>query len=90
VDSACAASPSAAPPRFLRGRILMQRGEFEKARQAFEEALSLEHPPVKCLPYLAECAFRQRNFALVRAVIRTFNEHARGHAALHPVVDVWR
>lgn len=90
VDRACAANASVAPPRFLRGRILMQRGEFETARLAFEEALSLQHPPIKCLPYLAECAFRQRNFGLVRAVIRTFNEHARGHAALHAVVDVWR
>lgn len=90
VDRACAASPNAAPPQFLRGRILMQRGEYEKASQALNQALSLEHPPIKALPYLAECAFRQRNFSLVRAVIRTFNEHAPGHAALYPIVDIWR
>ncbi|HXX66281.1 MAG TPA: tetratricopeptide repeat protein [Polyangiaceae bacterium] len=90
VDRACAANASDAPARFLRGRILMQRGEYEEARQAFEEALRLKHPPLKVLPYLAECAFEERNFNLVRAVIRTFNEHAPGHAALHSVVDFWR
>lgn len=89
VDRACAANPSAAPPRFLRGRILMQRRDYEKARLAFEEALNLQHPPIKVLPYLAECAYEERNFGLVRAVLRTFNEHAPGHAALHAVVDFW-
>lgn len=90
VDRACAANPSAAPPRFLRGRILMQRGEYDQARRTFEEALALDHPPLKALPYLAECAFRERKFGLVRAAIRTFNEYAPGHAALQPVVDIWR
>jgi hypothetical protein len=90
VDRACAVAPEAARSWFLRGRILMQLADYDQAGTSFERALRLDHPAVKVLPYLAECAFRQKDFGRVRSTLRSFDARAAGHVALRPVVEFWR
>jgi len=51
---------------FLKGRILLAQGDIENARMALEEAITLGQPLTSALPYLAEMAFKQRDFVLVK------------------------
>lgn len=50
----------------LRGRILLRLDELAGAESAFRRALGAGHEANKVLPYLAECAFRLRNFPALR------------------------
>lgn len=54
---------------FLRGRILLEQGDTEAARLDLERAMALGQSKTSALPYLAELAFRQRNFSGVRALM---------------------
>lgn len=73
---------------FLRGRILLAQGEVENARTALEESLALGQPLTSALPYLAEIAFKQRDFAHVQQSMQQLvdlNVAARTRA----VADFW-
>jgi len=52
--------------RFLRGRIYLAQGEMNAAEQAILRAVALGEPKTSAWPYLAEIAFRRRDFAEVR------------------------
>ncbi len=54
---------------FLRGRLLMARNDSAAARGAFEHSLSCGMQSARVLPYLAEIAFLQRDFAAVRQLL---------------------
>jgi hypothetical protein len=56
---------------FLKGRILLAHGEVDDAERALQQAVTMGQPKISVLPYLAEIAFRRREFALVK------NIHAR-------------
>jgi tetratricopeptide (TPR) repeat protein len=51
---------------FLRARIWMEQGDDTSAKVAFQQAMELGQPKASTLPYLAELALRQRDFALVQ------------------------
>jgi len=51
---------------FLRGRIYLEQGQLDAAQQAMEQALAQGQPKTSVWPYLAEIAFRCRDFARVR------------------------
>lgn len=51
---------------FLRARIWLEQGALDAAQQAMEQALALGQPRTSVWPYLAEIAFKRRDFALVR------------------------
>jgi uncharacterized protein HemY len=54
---------------FLKGRILLAQGEVAGAKAALESSVALGQPHSSVLPYLAEIAFDQRDFATVRALM---------------------
>lgn len=54
---------------FLRGRILLEQGQADAARIDLERAMALGQSKTSALPYLAELAFRQRDFSKVRDVM---------------------
>ena len=89
-DRVCALRPAQAPPHYLRGRILLRKGESAAARAAFDDAAARGYPRTKVLPYLAECAFRERRLDAVRAALRELDSSVTGHAALQPVLEFWR
>lgn len=51
---------------FLKGRILFAQGEVDAAEHALRQAVSMGQPKISALPYLAEIAFKRRDFAQVR------------------------
>jgi hypothetical protein len=80
----------AASASFLRGRVLLYRLEADAATAAFERASRLGYPQQKVLPYLAECAFRNRAVDRVRSYLLRLEEVSRGHAPLARVREFWR
>jgi tetratricopeptide (TPR) repeat protein len=76
------------PAQFLRGRVLLAMGRHEEAYEAFDDALRSGLPRHKALAYMAECAFRERRFDVVRATLRELE--AAEHATLLPIAGFWR
>lgn len=73
---------------FLKGKILLAQGEDEQSERAFTEALELGHSEVSVIPFLAELAFRRREFGRVRGYMQHLFKH---HAAsrVMPIVAFW-
>ncbi len=59
---------------FLRGRVLLAQGDMAQAQTAMEEAVALGQPLTSALPYLAEMAFRRRDFARVKQCMNQLAE----------------
>lgn len=73
---------------FLRGRIWMEQGDMVAAQRAIERAVELGQPRTSAWPYLAEIAFRRRDFSGVRQYMQqlsTLNLASRTRA----VEDFW-
>ncbi len=51
---------------FLKGRILLAQGKLAEAKSALIYAGTLGHPETSTLPYLAEIAYLERRFDVVR------------------------
>jgi hypothetical protein len=71
VDRALAADDANPALHALSGEIALSIGDYEAARRALERGRSLGLPESRVLPYLAEVAFRARQFDRVRALART-------------------
>jgi len=59
---------------FLRGRIWLEQGDLDAARQAIEQSVTLGQPKTSAWPYLAEIAFRQRDFTAVRQYMKQLSK----------------
>jgi hypothetical protein len=73
---------------FLRARILLARDDLDAAQAGIAAAVELGQPESATLPYLAEIAFRRRQFPQVRALLGKLGSQyvtARTQA----VVDLW-
>jgi len=73
---------------FLKGRILLAQGEVEPAQQALEEAIALGQPLISALPYLAEMAFKRRDFVLVKQFMEQLSE-LNVASRTRAIVDLW-
>jgi polysaccharide biosynthesis protein PelE len=51
---------------FLEGRILLNQGDMVAAERAIQQSVALGQPLTSALPYLAEIAFKNRNYPLVK------------------------
>src|SRR5262249_46513912 len=70
LDQALSLDPEDAGLWSLCGRIASVEGNFGEAERAFGRAREFGLPEVRVLPYLAEVAFRQRNFDEVEEYAR--------------------
>lgn len=61
--------PAGAGLVFLRGRMLLEQGKTEEAKAAMDQAMALGLSRTSALPYLAEIAFRKRDFLQVRQLM---------------------
>lgn len=59
---------------FLKGRILLVQGEIENAEAALQQAVALGQPKTSALPYLAEMAFKRREFGRVKQLMQQLVE----------------
>lgn len=75
IDAALALSvPPDSGLMFLRARIRLALGDAEGAKAAIELALTLGQPRVSVLPYLAEIAYRRRDFEEVTQLMRQLSQ----------------
>jgi polysaccharide biosynthesis protein PelE len=82
-------SPMHAPAEFFLGRILLQLREPERATTAFERAIRAGYPRIKVLPWLAECAFYERDFGTVRLLLGELESLSPENVFFQPVSDFW-
>ena len=73
---------------FLHGRLLHEESRYAEAGRAYERALELGLPAGRVVPYLAELAYEQRDFAEVRRLLGTLGGWL-GTPRLAPIVDYW-
>lgn len=73
---------------FLRARILLAQGENDSAEHSIQLAAALGQPEPSTLPYLAEMAFRRRDFALTRECMTRLSRY---HVAsrIKACADLW-
>jgi polysaccharide biosynthesis protein PelE len=62
--------PSNAGLFFLKGRILLAQGQDEKAGELIELSAGLGQSPTSTAPYLAELAFKRKDYAQVKQYMR--------------------
>ena len=59
---------------FLKGRILLDQGELEDAEATIQQSVALGQPKISALPYLAEMAYKRREFGLVKQFMQQLVE----------------
>lgn len=70
------------------GRLLQQMGRLDEAGAAYGRARELGLPASRVVPYLAELAFAQRDFAQVRSLLQSMKDW-EGLSRLQPVLKFW-
>lgn len=75
--------------RLLHVRILINLGDYATARETLMQAMADGLPEPKALPYLAELAFHQRDFAAVRADLRGLGPIAHRQPGMGRVARFW-
>jgi tetratricopeptide (TPR) repeat protein len=88
-DAARHSPRDAGPREFLRGRVLLQLRDPGAARAAFEAAAAYDYPRFRVAPYLAECAFLERDFERVRAALHELGRAPSVPMALGPISELW-
>ncbi len=73
---------------FLKGRVLLEQGEVAIAQDAMEQALALGQPLSSALPYLAEMAFKRRDFVCVQQYMNQLAE-LNVASRTRAIVDFW-
>ena len=86
---ACELLPEHAAAEFFLGKVLLELHEPSRATIAFERAASAGYPRWKLLVYLAECAFRQRDFVSVRTLLEQLEASPHEGAEFGGVIELW-
>jgi hypothetical protein len=73
---------------FLKGRILLAHGEVDDAERALQQAVTMGQPKISVLPYLAEIAFRRREFALVKTYMQDL-VYLNAASRTRAIADFW-
>jgi len=88
-DEALALAPEAnAGLFFLRARIWLEQGQLDAAESTMEQALASGQPQTSVWPYLAEIAFRRRDFTRVRQIMQQLSGRNLG-SRTRAVEDFW-
>ena len=65
-------------------------GEYDRSIESFQSAVRQHYPRAKILPYMAECAFRQRRFDVVRTMLKELTRISGDASSVQTVVEFWR
>ncbi len=82
-------APEVAPTHFMLGRILMALAEYVPASASFTRAFNLGYPRKRVVVYLAECAFRRREYDVLPAMLRELALKPAENQYIAPVLDLW-
>jgi polysaccharide biosynthesis protein PelE len=89
LDESLAIAPREPGLWLLQGRLLITRGDAKAALHAYREAARCGLPTERAAPWLAELAYRERNFEEVRAQMRKVDVATVG-PTVSPVALYWR
>jgi polysaccharide biosynthesis protein PelE len=87
--AACRDLDGHAGAHFLLGRILLRLRDPHRARPALQKSVRLGCPAHKAIPYLAECAFQERDLPAVGLLLAKLDARPREGLLFRPVIDVW-
>jgi tetratricopeptide (TPR) repeat protein len=73
---------------FLKARILLAQGDLESAEQALLQALDMGQSKISALPYLAEMAFKRREFERVQQLMQQLVE-LNVASRVRAIADFW-
>lgn len=74
---------------FTLGRVLLRQNKPRHARVVFKRALKLGMPSESVLPYLAEAAFAQRDFARVSQLLQGLDSAFKRYPPLRQLAEQW-
>lgn len=86
---ALAIEPRNVNAHFTLGQIYLKQGETEFATKSFERAIELGISPDKALPYIAEAAFKSRNYKKVRETLAAVSPSFRTYPPMSNVIEYW-
>ena len=86
---AVSVNPDNRNAHYVLGRISLLQGDITRAALAFKRSGSLGMPTDKVLPYLAETAFAEKNYARVTALLRKLGSATKIYPPLSHVVEYW-
>ena len=86
---ALAIEPRNVNAHFTLGQIHLKLGESEQATNSFERAIELGISPDKALPYIAEAAFKSRNFKKVQESLAAVSPAFRTYPPMSNVIEYW-
>ncbi|HWL87160.1 MAG TPA: hypothetical protein VNO21_15250 [Polyangiaceae bacterium] len=89
-EAACKLRPGSAPAEFLSGRVSLVQKKYGDALTAFERAVHAGTTRLKALPYMAECAFHQKRYDEVRAMLHEVAASGQEAVGFQSVVEFWR
>jgi tetratricopeptide (TPR) repeat protein len=75
--------------QFVLGQVYLKQQENEKANRAFTRAVELGMSSDKVLPYIAESAFKNRDFKLLRSTLNAINPAFRSYPPFSQVIEFW-
>ena len=81
--------PQSVNAHFLLGQVALKQGETEKATIAFAHAERLGMSKEKVVPYVAEAAYIDRDFAKLRKVMANLDPAFRSYPPFSNVVEFW-
>ena len=74
----------------LKGRVFMNEKNYEEAREYFTLAQEIKESDSDfVIPYLAEIFFIQKNFTIVKNIIKQKSESLALNPRLYPIVKQW-
>ena len=86
---ACVIAPGNAAAEVLRGRVLLELRDPERAAAAFDAAMRAGYPRGRVLAFIADCAFQRRDFAGVRAALAELEASPQHGADVRDVLALW-
>ncbi len=81
--------PQSVNAHFLLGQVSLKQGDTEKATIAFAHAERLGMSKEKVVPYIAECAFIDRDFKKLRKVMDHLDPAFRSYPPFSNVAEFW-
>lgn len=86
---ALAIVPGNVNAQFILGQIYLKQHENDKANRAFMRAVELGMSKDKVLPYIAESAFINRDFKLLRNTLQAIDPTFRSYPPFSQVIEFW-
>jgi hypothetical protein len=83
------AKPANRHAHYMLGRVSLAQAKTQRAAAALKQAQELGMPSEKTLPYLAECAFIERDFHRVKQLLARLDKTLVSNSPLSQLAQFW-